>query len=271
VTDANLVLGRLAADAPLGGEIRLDPDAARAAVGRLADELGMGVEECAEGILTVAVQEMVRALRRVSVERGVDARGATLVAFGGAGPLHACQVAEELGIARVVAPPAAGLLAALGLVVAGERRDYVQTVLAPVDDGADLAGLLAPLRERAEAELPDAALSAAADCRSVGQSHALTVPWDPERPEGELVAAFHEAHRARYGDVDERRPVEAVSLRLAAERPGAEPELPDAERGAPVAGPVSLPMDGATCWVAAGWSARDDGLGGLVLERDGAV
>ncbi len=203
----------------------------------------MGVEECAAGILTVAVQEMVRALRRVSVERGVDARGATLVAFGGAGPLHACQVAEELGIARVVAPPAAGLLAALGLVVAGERRDYVQTVLAPVDGGADLAALLAPLRERAEAELPDAALSAAADCRSVGQSHALTVPWDPERPEGELVAAFHEAHRARYGDVDEARPVEAVSLRLAAERPGAEPELPEAERGDAVAGP-GHPRDG---------------------------
>ncbi|MDX6554865.1 MAG: N-methylhydantoinase [Miltoncostaeaceae bacterium] len=271
VTDANLVLGRLDAGAPLGGEIRLDPEAARAAVAGLAEALGMGVDECAEGILTIAVQEMVRALRRVSVERGVDARGSTLVAFGGAGPLHACQVAEELGIARVVAPPAAGLLAALGLVVAGERRDYVQTVLAPVAGGADLAALLAPLRERAEAELPGAALSAAVDCRSVGQSHALTVPWDPERLEEDLAAAFHEAHRARYGDVDERRPVEAVSLRLAAERPGAEPELPDAERGAPVAGPVSLPMDGATCWVAAGWSARDDGLGGLVLERDGAV
>ena len=271
VTDANLVLGRLAADAPLGGEIRLDPEAARAAIAGLADELEMGVEECAAGILTVAVQEMVRALRRVSVERGVDARGATLVAFGGAGPLHACQVAEELGIARVVAPPAAGLLAALGLVVAGERRDYVQTVLAPVDGGAELAALLAPLRERAEGELPDAALSAAADCRSVGQSHALTVPWDPERPEGELVAAFHEAHRARYGDVDEARAVEAVSLRLAAERPGAEPELPEAERGDAVAGPATLAMDGATCWVAPGWTARGDGLGGLVLERDGGT
>jgi N-methylhydantoinase A len=269
VTDANLVLGRLDAGTPLGGEIRLDPAAARAAVAGLAATLGMGVEECAEGILTIAVQEMVRTLRRVSVERGVDARGATLVAFGGAGPLHACQVAEELGIARVVAPPAAGLLAALGLVVAGERRDYVQTVLAPVAAGAGLAGLLAPLRERAEAELPGAALTAAVDCRSAGQSHALTVPWDPEAPEEDLAAAFHEAHRARYGDVDEGRPVEAVSLRLAAERPGAEPDLPAAERGAPVAGPASLALDGATCWVAEGWTARDDGLGGLILEREG--
>jgi N-methylhydantoinase A/oxoprolinase/acetone carboxylase beta subunit len=269
VTDANLVLGRLDAGTPLGGEIRLDPAAARAAVAGLAATLGMGVEECAEGILTIAVQEMVRTLRRVSVERGVDARGATLVAFGGAGPLHACQVAEELGIARVVAPPAAGLLAALGLVVAGERRDYVQTVLAPVAAGAGLAGLLAPLRERAEAELPGAALTAAVDCRTAGQSHSLTVPWDPEAPEEDLAAAFHEAHRARYGDVDEDRPVEAVSLRLAAERPGAEPDLPAAERGAPVAGPASLALDGATCWVAEGWTARDDGLGGLILEREG--
>ena len=267
VTDANVVLGRIQVDEPLGGEIRLDPEAARAAVGELAREAGMGLEDCAEGILTVAVQEMVRALRLVSVERGVDAREATLIAFGGAGPLHACQVAEELGITRAIAPPAAGLLAALGLVMAGERRDYVQTVLETVDAGAHLAGLLRPLREQAERDLPGASLTAAADCRSAGQSHALTVRWDPERPEEELVEGFHAAHRRRYGDVDEARPVEAVSLRLAAERPGAEPELPAEEPGARIDGPAGVPMDGATCWVAPGWSARADELGTLVLER----
>ncbi len=268
VTDANVVLGRLPDDAPLGGAIRLDGAAARAAVEGLAGELGMGLEECAEGILAVAVQEMVRALRRVSVERGEDPREAALIAFGGAGPLHACAVADELGVRRVVAPPAAGVLAALGLVMAGERRDYVQTVLARVDAGEDLAALLAPLAERAGTELPGAAQRAAADCRYLGQSHALTVDWDPAAPEGALADAFHAAHAARYGDSEPGRAVEAVSLRLAAERPGTDPDLPEQELGPPRAGPAVIPMDGATCWVADGWTARPDPIGGLRLERD---
>jgi N-methylhydantoinase A len=267
VTDANLVLGRLPADTPLGGRIRLDPGAARDAVGALAAELGMDLEDCAEGILAVAVQEMVRALRLVSVERGEDPREAVLIAFGGAGPLHACAVADELGVRRVVAPPAAGVLAALGLVMAGERRDYVQTVLALIDAGEDLAGRLAPLAERAGRELPGAPQRAAADCRYSGQSHSLTVDWDPAAPEAELAEAFHAAHAARYGDAEPGRPVEAVSLRLAAERPGTDPELPDDELGPAVEGPAVIPMDGATCWVAEGWSARTDPIGGLLLER----
>ena len=267
VTDANLVLGRLPAEAPLGGRIALDADAARGAVAGLAAELGMDVEACAEGILEVAVQEMVRALRLVSVERGEDPREAALIAFGGAGPLHACAVADELGVRRVVAPPAAGVLAALGLVMAGERRDYVQTVLARVDAGDDLAALLEPLAERARAEIPGAPLRAAADCRYVGQSHSLTVDWDPAAPEGELAAAFHEAHAVRYGDAERGRPVEAVSLRLAAERSGADPRLPERALGPPVPGPAVIPMDGATCWVAEGWTARTDPIGGLLLER----
>ncbi|WP_217915723.1 hydantoinase/oxoprolinase family protein [Miltoncostaea marina] len=266
VTDADVVLGRLPADVALGGRIRLDAAAARAAVGRLAAELGLGLEECAEGILTVAVGEMVRALRRVSVERGEDPREATLIAFGGAGPLHACTVAEELGVRRVIAPPAAGVLAALGLVMAGERRDYVQTVLAPVGAGG-LAARLEPLAARAGADLPGARHSAAADCRYAGQSHALTVPWDPAAPEDALAEAFHAAHRERYGDADAGRPVEAVTLRLAAERPGADPAIAPAEPGRPVAGPAVIPMEGATCWVGAGWTATTDPLGAIVLER----
>ena len=269
VTDANVVLGRISPDAPLGGRIRLRPEAARAAVARLADALGLGLEACAEGILAVAVHEMVRALRRVSVERAADPREATLIAFGGAGPLHACQVADELGVTRVEAPPAAGVLAALGLVVAGERRDYVQTVLAPVREGAGLGGMLAPLRERAGRELPGARLVAAADCRYAGQSHSLTVPWDPEAPEAALAEAFHDAHRERYGDAAPGRAVEAVSLRLAAERAGAEPELPAARPREVVRGPAAIPMEGATCWVADGWTARVDSVGSIALEREG--
>ncbi len=225
VTDANVVLGRLPLDAPLGGAIRLDPGRAEAAVAGLARRLGMTPGDCAEGILAVAVHEMARALRLVSVERGVDPRGMALLAFGGAGPLHACAVAEELGMRRVLAPRAAGLLAALGLVVAGERRDYVLSVLAPVAAGAGLADRLEPLLRRAGAELPGAGHRASADCRYAGQSHHLTVPWDPAAPEARLAGDFHAAHRRRYGDADEGRPVEAVSLRLAAERPGARPAL----------------------------------------------
>ena len=224
VTDADVVLGRLPLDAPLGGRIRLDEAAAAAAVGRLADELGLGLRACAEGIITVAVQEMVRALRLVSVERGEDPREATLIAFGGAGPLHACPVADELGVRRVVAPPAAGVLAALGLVVAGERRDYVQTVLAPVDgrkragwrpSGPSRRARSARSRAPRSARPPTAAMP--------GQSHSLTVPWDPDAPEAALAETFHAAHRERYGDADPARAVEAVSLRLAAERPGRGP------------------------------------------------
>jgi N-methylhydantoinase A len=210
---------------------------------------------------------MVRALRLVSVERGEDPREATLIAFGGAGPLHACPVAEELGVSRVVAPPAAGVLAALGLVMAGERRDYVQTVLAPVAGGADLAGALAPLVARAEREIPGAGHEAAADCRYAGQSHSLTVPWDPAAPEEALADAFHSAHRERYGDADPSRQVEAVTLRLAAEHPGADPGISPAPPGPAVRGPVVIPMDGATCWVADGWTAYVDEIGAIVMER----
>ncbi|HSJ73553.1 MAG TPA: hypothetical protein VK904_04495, partial [Miltoncostaeaceae bacterium] len=144
---------------------------------------------------------------------------------------------------------------------------YVQTVLARVDAGDDLAGRLAPLAERAARELPGAPQRAAADCRYAGQSHSLTVDWDPGAPETELAEAFHGAHAARYGDAEPGRPVEAVSLRLAAERPGADPELPGDGLGPTAAGPAVIAMDGATCWVAEGWTARSDPIGGLLLER----
>jgi N-methylhydantoinase A len=176
-------------------------------------------------------------------------------------------LAVELGIRRVLPPPAAGVLAALALVIAGERRDAVQTVLAPVDGGAGLAGLLAPLRERLLGEMPDAALSASVDARYHGQSHSLTVPWDPEAPEADLAATFHDAHRERFGDADPERPVEAVTLRLAAERPGEDPEIAPGEAGAPVEGPAVIPMEGATCWVGDGWTARTDARGVIVMER----
>ena len=129
VTDANLVLGRLAADAPLGGAVALDRDAAWGAVASLAKTLGLEALACAEGIVRVAEAEMLRALRVMTVQRGVDPRGFALMGFGGAGPLHAAAMAEELGITRVLCPRASGVLSALGLAAAPARRDVSQTVM----------------------------------------------------------------------------------------------------------------------------------------------
>jgi N-methylhydantoinase A len=210
---------------------------------------------------------MARALRVVSVEQGVDPRGMALVAFGGAGPLHACDVAEELGMRRIVLPGAAGLLAALGLVIAGERRDEVLSVLTRIGPDADLATPLSVLRDRLRNALPNAAHEAHADCRYVGQSHALTISWDAERPAVELAGRFHDAHRTRYGDCDPSRPVEVVSIRLAATRPGVAPDLDTGAATPPASGPATFGLDGATAWLAPGWSARPGPAGSVVLER----
>jgi N-methylhydantoinase A len=267
VTDANVVLGRIDPARPLAGDLAVERSPAADAVGSLAASLGLDTEACARGIVAVAVQEMARALRVVSVERGVDPRGMALVAFGGAGPLHACDVAEELGMRRVVLPGAAGLLAALGLVIAGERRDEVLSVLTRIGPDTDLAPPLAILRARLQNALPDAAHEAHADCRYVGQSHALTVPWDAERPPADLAGRFHDAHRSRYGDSDPSRPVEVVSIRLAATRPGVAPAFDAGAATAPASGPATFALDGATGWLGPGWSARPGPAGSLVLER----
>jgi N-methylhydantoinase A len=234
VTDANLLLGRL--PERLAGGLELDRDAARAALGELdpAD------------VIRAVDAEMVRALRVVSVERGRDPRDCALVAFGGAGPLHACAVAEELGIETVLVPEAAGVLSAFGLAVADERRDEVRTVLAP------LAGA---------GELPD---EGEADLRYRGQSFELTVPLG----EG-LAARFHAAHEERYGYADREREIELVAIRTAEVRRGPELALepPDPLT---VSGPAVLELDGSTCWIAPGWVGVRDGSnhgGGLLLTR----
>src|SRR6476659_6783595 len=144
VTDANLVLGHLSADVPLAGDVALDADAAHAAVGRLADALGLDVRECAEGIVRVANAEMVRALRVMTVERGIDPRHFALLAFGGAGPLHAAAIAQELGMTRILVPRASGVLSALGLAAADRRADAQRTVLG--DDDANVDALADEVR-----------------------------------------------------------------------------------------------------------------------------
>jgi N-methylhydantoinase A len=134
VTDANLLLGHLDEDSPLAGGVRLDRSAAERVVARLGDDLGLGVEETAAGIVRVASAAMAQAVRVVTVERGIDPRDLALVPFGGAGPLHAAQIADELGMRRVLVPVASGVLSAFGLVVAERRRDLVESVLLTGDD-----------------------------------------------------------------------------------------------------------------------------------------
>ena len=241
VTDANLVLGRLDADHFLGGRMALDLDRAVDHVQRLARRLSLPLEAAAWGIVRVANSNMERAIRTISVERGHDPRRFALVAFGGAGPLHACELAAALRIPRVLVPPHPGVLSALGMILADVVKDYSQTVMLPVQEAeADhLQRLFAPLYEQARADLQaegleeaDTELLPALDMRYVGQSYELTVnleagaPGEPDRH----AAAFHAAHRQRFSYASEGEPVEIVNLRLKAigrtPKPAAEPQPP---------------------------------------------
>lgn len=269
VTDAQVVLGRVSAVGTAGHHLPLAAEPAEAAVAGLARRLGMSTDACAHGIIQVANHEMARALRVVSIERGVHPGEATLIAFGGAGPLHACEVAGLLGIGRVVAPGCAGVLAALGTLIAGERRDWVQTVLLPLEDADGLRARLDPLHARAVATLDDARVEVAADCRYVGQSHALTVRWDPPGETQALLEGFLAAHRGRYGDADPTAPVEVVSLRVAAQRPGSVPRVDTAPLDPPLPGPQAIDLSGATLWVPRGWTARDCADTSYDVRRDG--
>jgi N-methylhydantoinase A len=227
VTDANLVLGYLDADSSLAGGLALDADAAEGALRRLGQSLDLGAEEAAEGVVRVADREMVGALRVVTVERGVDPRRYTLVAFGGAGPMHAARLADELEIERVLCPQAAGVLSALGLVTSDRRRDFVRSVLLSgtevTGDAVDAA--VSALAARALAEMPDARIEVSCDVRYKGQSFELTVPADERPDEVELRARFEQAHEDRYGYSDPEADLELVNVRVAAVLESATPEL----------------------------------------------
>ena len=230
ITDANLLLGRLPAELAAG--VTLDRAAADAAFGDI---------DPAEAIAVVNA-EMLRALRVVSVERGRDPRDFALVAFGGAGPLHACELAEELEMRTVLVPDAAGVLSALGLVASEERRDHVRSHLVPLREAGDLP------------------VEGEADLRYVGQSFELTVPLQDR-----LAEAFHRAHENEYGYADREREIELVAVRTAdVQRPPAL-DLPPGE-SLRVQGPALLELDGSTCWIPPGWVGARDGPT-LVLTR----
>ena len=229
VTDANLVLGYLAADSPLAGGVTLDLDAAEQAVARLAAELELELLACAEGIVRVANAEMLRALRVVTVERGIDPRGYALLAFGGAGPLHAAAIASELGIDRIVCPRASGVLAALGLVVSPRRRDVQRSVLLSGDElSAEAIGqAVDELSARAREALGElgADVDAVFELRYRGQAFELPVAAAPHAAPDELRAKFEALHHERYGYHDPEHRLELVTLRISATTPGAEVEL----------------------------------------------
>jgi N-methylhydantoinase A len=225
VTDANLLLGYLGAGSLAGG-VELDREAAEGAVGGLARALELDALECAEGIVRVANAEMARALRVSTVERGVDPRGYALLAFGGAGPMHAAAIARELGMTRILCPPTSGVLAALGLVVGERRRDVQRSLLLERDGLTDaaVAGAFADLAGRARAALGEdrAALRATYELRYRGQAFELPVVREGEDAAGtgDLRAAFAAAHEERYGYADAEAEVELVTLRVTAVTPG---------------------------------------------------
>jgi N-methylhydantoinase A len=303
VTDAHVWLGRLPADAFLGGESRLDRDLIEPALRVLADKLGTTREAAAEGILSVANTAMERALRVISVERGFDPAEFVLVAFGGAGALHVAELAERLGASRALIPPDPGLLSAYGILAAAPTREASRTVLI-LSDRPDhevrVTSAFRSLEEEAVAELVSEGNELASisvrhwvDARYRGQSFELRVPSE------DWIAEFHRGHEERYGYAREATPVEAVTLRAVAEAPS--PELihipVEAADGPPVAepgvvfhagrelevtrvwrrnllsghslvGPGLVLEYSSTTWLPPGWRLEVDAWGSLHLMKD---
>ncbi|MGH2805818.1 MAG: hydantoinase/oxoprolinase family protein [Actinomycetota bacterium] len=301
VSDANLVLGYLEGGMRLGGEVVLRAELARKALDRLGAEIGLSAEDAALGVVAVANTEMVRALRVITVQRGLDPRDFTLVAFGGAGPMHALALAEELGMAKVLIPKAGGVLSALGLAIASPTRDHVGPVhafLDDVDEGLD--ALYGELETRASDEFDGQVLfRREADLRYRGQAYELTIDYDDVDEADPLRSLFETEHERRYGYRMTHEQIEIVSLRVRAvaeqplprlteDEPDGDPqtstrsavfdrerfEVPVLDRdrmgnGSHVSGPAIVESRGSTLVVRPGWSGRVDASGNLLLETTG--
>lgn len=297
VTDANLLLGNLAADSTLAGGVALDLDAASATVGALADSLGLGELETAEGIVRVANQEMVRALRVVTVERGIDPRRFALLPFGGAGPMHAAGIAEEIGVERILCPRAGGVLSALGLCASDHRRDTSRTVMLSGENlkPERIAAEVDELISRIDGHLDDGAEPELVyEMRYAGQAFELPVPGSRRPDPSDLASRFEQAHEERYGHRDPDGEVVLVHIRLALVAPGPRPRLAaapggclrESERpvrfegewiqtpilhGEPLAGheaegPVVFELPEATFVVPPGWRTTVDDAGTLLAD-----
>jgi N-methylhydantoinase A len=297
VTDACLVLGWLDPAYALADAVRLDPELAAGALQRLAGELGVPADRAAEGVVAVATAVMARALKRVSVARGVDPRGLTLVPFGGAGPLFGCALADALAMRAVLIPPHPGVLSALGLAAAAERVELMASLHAGIEglDARRWGAVFADLEASAVRALPGAVVRRLADCRCAGQGYEITVPVDG----GDLAAVaavFRSTHQARYGHAG-IGPVEIVNARVVAERPGSPPvlgqrtgvgyptpglrrittrgksmraavwPLGELPRRLRIDGPAILAGPDATALVEPGWRGTVHESGAVVLER----
>jgi N-methylhydantoinase A len=306
VTDAQLLLGRLDPDWFLGGRMSLDLEAAEQAMRSVGEELGLDVTETAEGVLAVANSMMANAIRTLTLRRGVDPRKFTLMAFGGAGPLHSVALAEELGVEEIVIPYAMGVLSAWGMLHADVRHDVSLPLSGRVDDpsvAAELEDALARLRARGQELLEQEGVPASArqfvataDMRYTGQEHAIPVAVeDPAR----LGKAFHCAYERQYGHSMPGAPVEFVNVRLSAigkigisMQDASTTSRPDdavltrrvriagrdwdarivrrdsLEPTATIAGPLVVQEDGSTTLVPAGWTVRRGPFGSLVITRN---
>jgi N-methylhydantoinase A len=246
VTDANLVLGRLSPGGLLGGRMALDPEPARAAIAALAETLGLSPAETARGIITVVNAGMARALRLMTVRRGVDPAGLALLAFGGAGPLHAGALARELGIPRIIVPPAPGILCALGLLVEDLRVDAVRTWVGPLEPSCldrldrtfrELEAEATDWLDREGVPAPRRRLSRGLDLRYESQNYELLVPVPDEvwrhRALDPLRARFLRAHEEAYGFAADDEPVQVINVRLVATGMPEIPVLPRQPAGAP--------------------------------------
>jgi N-methylhydantoinase A len=290
VTDAHVVLGRIAEDQLVGGAMRIDADRAEVAVSRIGKALGLGTAKAAAGIVRVANASMERAIRAVSIERGRDPRDYALLAFGGCGGLHACDIAESLGIRTVLVPQHAGALSALGMLLADGIRDHSAGVLGSPDVAAEFRRL----KRDARAASRVARLEHSADLRYEGQSYEINVPWSNLAG---ATAAFHDEHDRVYGYCRREAPVEVVTIRVRAVREVAKPKLSagrvqSASRqfgqrrcfaggrwcrvpvmvredvgSRAVTGPALVLDYGSTTVVGAGWTYRRDRVGSLVIER----
>jgi N-methylhydantoinase A len=308
VTDANLWLGYLPDGAELGGEVVLSRELAERALARVGERLGQDVPDVALGVVRVANAEMVRALRLISVERGLDPREFTLVAFGGAGPLHACALAEEMGIGHVLVPRASGVLSALGLAISDLRRDYVAAALGRLDELDPVVledgwgGLERQAREELGGDSEEPVLTRRADLRYRGQSFELTVDVPPGGVDvPDLAERFAAAHQRRYGYRMDEETVEVVNLRLVAAVPVGKPEVAaeparsevgrrrgrrrvnldgrwlevdvlareELGEGDRVEGPAVVEFAEATLLLRPGWRALVDQAGTMALEQGG--
>lgn len=302
VTDANLVLGRLQPDAFLGGSMSLDVEAAAVAVKSIADQLQLGLEEAAQGIITLANEHMAQALRVISVQRGIDPRPYRLVSFGGAGGLHVCALAVALGMSRAMVPVHAGVLSALGMLAAPRSRQLSRTLTGVLADLSEktvtqkLQVLAASGAQELVAEgvaVADVETDFSLDLRYQGQSYTLNLPWQGLSV---TASAFHAAHEQRYGHRLDAA-VELVNLRCRLQSSPPQMQLPAVTNRAMAAtepprvslsghgdpvpvwsrselyagqafrGPALVTEMVATTWLPAGWRCCVDAVGNLLLER----